>query len=92
MLMQRILVWALHKLLNFDFVLRLFFTKEDTERVSNYFHRRKYVYIELKRHGMWRIGWEALEPRSPLFYRNTAFIQLCKYSNLFGKCVDYYLK
>jgi hypothetical protein len=66
--MQCVLVWVLHKLLNLDFILILFLTKEDTERFSNYFYRWKYVYIELNRYGMWRIEWEALNPWSPLFH------------------------
>jgi len=28
----------------------------------------------------------------PAILLKTAFIQLCKYSNLFGKCVDYYFE
>lgn len=68
MLMLCVLVWTLHKLLNFDFILHLSLTKENTEPVSSYFHRWKYVYIELKRHGMWHIEREALKPWSPLFY------------------------
>jgi len=90
MLMQCVLVWALHKLLTFDLVLHLFLTKEDTEQVSNYFRRWKLNWIKTPWNVTYRM--RGFKTTKPIILLKTAFIQLCKYSNLFGKCVDYNLK